>query len=508
MPSERVQVSDSRFRLAQNIGFNFTGQLLVLALGLLAVREIDRGLGSDAVGLVFFAITVNAVLTTVLDLGMSSTLVRAIAARPQVEHLVGLVRTAGLISWGAYAAVATILVLSADTLASRWLILSSIEPGAAGRSLAILLAASLLALPRSLYSSVFRGLQRMGTTNVIDVGTAAVQQIGIMLLVLAGGDLIAVSWWMAGSTAAGVGAYLLLMSRILPARALVPGFSPDAVREHKGYAVQLTMISILAVLHTQADKLIVSRLLPVAVFGVYAFAFNVLNRGMVLTGAVVHAALPALAAIAGARDSHGSRKEYSDLQHLVLYVMAGVYAVAPFAAQPVTTLVFGEVMPNAVAIWLLLAVGFYMNATINMPYTLSLALGRPGIALALNVWALILVLPVTLLLVWRWGTVGAAASWIVYHVLAYTYAVPRFVRECIGGRSLDWYAGVATYALPAVAVYATVWIAAVYVMDASVVTLGGAYAAGTAVYGVVGWTQLPREVREDVRTLLFRRASP
>lgn len=507
MPAEHSRIRDSRPRLAHNVGFNLAGQLIVLALNVLAVRQIDRGLGSDAVGLIFFAMTVNAVLTTVFDLGMSSTLVRAIAARPAVDHVVALVRTVGLISWAAYLAVATTLVLSAELLARQWLIASNTEAGTAGRSLAILLAASLLALPRSLYSSVFRGFQRMGTTNVIDVGTAAVQQFGITVLILAGGDLIAVCWWIAGSTAGGVAAYLLVITRIVPTRALVPGFSVVAVKAHSHYALQLTAISILAVLHTQADKLIVSRILPLGVFGMYAFAFSVLNRGMLLTGAVVQAALPALAAFASASGSGGSRREYRDLQHLVLYVMAAVFAVAPFAAHPITALVFGEATDDVGAIWLLLAIGFYMNATINMPYTLSLALGRPGIALALNAWALILVLPLTVLLVTRWGTVGAAASWVIYHVLAYAYAVPRFARECIGQRPIEWYGGVASYALPAAAVYGAMWLAAVYLLDASVLALGAAYAVGTAVYGMIGWTRLPEEVRDDARSLLLNRAT-
>ena len=64
----------------------------------------------------------------------------------------------------------------------------------------------------------------------------------------------------------------------------------------------MTVISLLAMIHTHADKLFVSRLLPLGALGLYGFAFGALNRAMLLTGAVAQAALPSLSILHTAND--------------------------------------------------------------------------------------------------------------------------------------------------------------------------------------------------------------
>jgi O-antigen/teichoic acid export membrane protein len=430
-------------RLGQNILYNVAGQSLVLILSFVAIRLLYRHFGGDAVGIVFFAVTLNAILTSVLDLGLSSTLVREVAGRlaTSSEYVWRLSRTAGLFYWSAYFLLTAVVLSIADVLVRRWLVLTELDPSIARTTIAVLAAGSLLALPRSLYASVLRGLQRIGTTNLIDVGTAAAQQAGIAVAIVAGGDLVTVAVCMSVAAAAGVIAYVVAVGQVVPARALKPAFHADVLRSNRGYAMRLSAMSVLAMVHTHADKLMVSRLLPLSAFGLYGFTFSILNRGMLLTGAVTNAAFPVFSSLHGRQSEHALRSQYATLQHLISYAMIVVFAAAPFAAKPVTALVFGTAAaPNpVVGIWTLLSVGFYMNATLSVPHVFSLAVGKPEIALWLNIWALAVVLPLGVLLVWIWGLEGAACSWVLYHVFAYCYVVPRLCRECTGVRPDQWY---------------------------------------------------------------------
>ena len=156
-------------------------------------------------------------------------------------------------------------------------------------SLRILGAGSLLVLPKSLYVSLFKGLQRMGISNAIDVASTAVQQAGIVTTIALGGNIVAVSWWIAASTAAAVAAYLIAASRAVPARALLPGLDMDALRLNRSYALRVTMVSILAMIHTHADKLIVSGLRRRGFSG-GTVRLHRLEQRMLLTTAVAQAA--------------------------------------------------------------------------------------------------------------------------------------------------------------------------------------------------------------------------
>ena len=83
---------------------------------------------------------------------------------------------------------------------------------------------------------------------------------------------------------------------------------------------------------------------------------------------------------------------------------------------------------------MLLSVGTYMNGTASIPYMLSLALGRPDIGLRTNLWAMVIVLPIPAVLIYKFGLVGAGLSWVVYHVFLYVYMIPKVCRECLQAR--------------------------------------------------------------------------
>jgi O-antigen/teichoic acid export membrane protein len=498
-------------RLARNILYNVVGQGLVLVLGFIAVRFIYRNLGDDAVGIIFFALTLNSLVTATMDLGISSTVVREVAARAESEphYIQALLRTAGVFYWTAYAVAGAALVLAAGPIARRWLNLETLDPAAAAMSLRILGVGALLAVPKSLYASVFKGLQRMGVNNSIDVAAMALQQAGIVATIAAGGKIVAVSWWIAFSTAVGVAAYLAAAWRVVPAGALFPGLHRDVIQRNRGFASRMTALSVLALIQVHTDKLIVSRLLPLGVFGLYAFGSNAVNRGMLLTAGVTQAAFPSLSELHRRGDQGILLSQYRRLQDVVCYATLPVFAITPFAEPPVFRLLFGPAEADAMLLpSTLLAAGFYMNSTISMPYMLSLAVGKPDIPLSLNAWALVAVLPLTVILVRWWGIDGAALSWVVYHVFAYGFFIPRVCRDCADGIVWPWYWNVTRFIVPGLAIYGGAWFVAIRLADRSAMWLVVGYAVATMAYAAAGWKVLPADVRASLLRVLSRRSSP
>src|SRR5260370_1643595 len=68
-------------RLTKNVIYNVIGQGLVLLLRLIAVRFIFHRLGDDVFGIIFFNLVLTAVLTSALELGVLSTIVREVSSR-------------------------------------------------------------------------------------------------------------------------------------------------------------------------------------------------------------------------------------------------------------------------------------------------------------------------------------------------------------------------------------------------------------------------------------------
>ena len=491
-------------RLRRNVLYTVAGQGLILALGIVAVRSIYGGIGGDALGVFFFATIIGNMASAALDLGIATTVIRQVASAsgPASRDVEDLLRTAALYFWALYGIVVGVLALSAGAIAEGWLSIDTITQPDAVPSLTVLGCAALLTLPRSLYGSVFKGLQEMGVPNAIDVAATVVQQTAILLVVGAGGGLWAVSLAVAGSAILWTVSYVVAAARCLPARALVPGFHLSAFRTNRRYAFRMMGVSLLAMVHMQSDKVIASRFLSLATFGMYSFAFGSINRAMLLTSAVSQAALPSLTALVARGERAAMLAQYHRLHQLLIVAMAIVFGAVPFALPPLFGWMFG--VDEAMAMVLpgtLVALGFYMNSTLNMPYVLSLAMGKPEIALASNAWALVGVLPVTAALVWQWGAVGAGASWVLYNLFTIAVVIPRISRECTQEPTSRWLGEIARLASPALLIYGSTWAALDAIGRPAVVELTIGYLASTLAYLAIGWTMLSRDERQQLLTL-------
>jgi len=447
-------------RLSKNIIYNLVGQGLLLFLSFVAVKYIFKQLGEDALGIIYFTFTMNALLCAVLEMGICSTTVREVSARFESEpnYIRDLIRTFSLFYWGIYALFGVTIFFLAPVLVEKWINLKTMDPATAIYVLRILGIASLVALPKSLYVSLFRGLQRMEFNNFIDVVTSGLQQFGTILILALGGNLYHVVYWFAACYGLRIITYSAVSFRFFPLRALIPGYSSGVIKRNLGFASRMMSISIMATIHTQADKLIISKLLPIGVFGYYGVAYGNVSKGTLVTSAISQAAYPSFSAIFKAGDRTGLMSQYQKLQDLLCFGIVPLFAAIPFTLLPLFSYLLNEQAARILLLpTTLLCVGFYMNGTVNIPYIFSLAVGKPGIVVRQNFYALFVVLPVTVLLIYYFGLTGAGLSWVFYHLFYYSYAVPRMCRECMEIPVWKWYLHVLKIFILVSLTYGSAW---------------------------------------------------
>jgi O-antigen/teichoic acid export membrane protein len=494
-------------RLVRNIAYNLVGQLGVLGLSLVSAKLVFGRLGGDALGIIYFTATLNVVLVAVLELGIGVTLVKEISANATKEDVVRkLVQSASVFYWLAYVVAALAIFFLAPLIVERWIDLRTMSSAEAIQLVRILGVSTVLSLPQMMYVSAFRGMQRMGTPNVIDLLLTGAQQTGTIVIAHYTSDVVLVAWWISGTNVTKTALLMVLSSRLLPAGSLVPRLDRGLLRSNRRFGTHVMLISILATVHTQADKLVITSLLPVSAVGIYAFMYGAVARGGLLTTSVVQGAFPALSALVGTGDREQVTVHYRRLHDLLCYGLVPFFALIAFAARPL----FGAVFDDATGASLvlpasLLALGFFMNGTLNVPYYLSLASNRADIGLRLNLAALVGVLPITVLLTWRFGFAGAAGSWVWYHVFAYAVAVPSICRECVGIPPSEWFHHIArVFALIA----GTYGLAAVAVLlsgkTSSWQVLGAAYVGATVLFVVASWSSLSVDSRTEVKALMQR----
>lgn len=493
-------------RLSRNILYNGGGAGLLLLLSFVVVKFVYSRLGSDALGLIYLNSTLTVVVAAGLELGISVTTVREISAHhgSDPDYVTALIRTASAIYWSMTVLAGAMVFASAPWLVRHWLNLRQLDPATATATLRILAIAAVLTLPRVLYTSLFRGRQLMAINNSIDVGMATVQQIGTVAIIAARGDLVQVAIWVAACAVVTQLIYLGFTLRLFGAVALAPWMSTAVLRRNASFASHMMSTSILSIVHTQTDKVMIAKLLPLAQFGYYGVASSVVARAMVLTGAVAQASLPALTDLHGSGDKSGMVVQYRKLQDLVCFATVPIFTAIVFASRPLFSFLLDPtasaqlVLPTA-----LLAVGFYMNGTMTIPFMVSIATGRPGIASRTNLWALLLSLPATVVLILAFGLVGAGLSWIIYHALLYAYMAPRVSRECLQLPVRDWFAHLARPVLLAAGVYGSAWAVA-WIAGLGLLSLILAWAVGTAAFAALAYRLIGSELKGAVTGFRLR----
>ena len=494
-------------RLSKNIIYNLLGQGLLLALGFVTVKYIFKRLGEDALGIIYFTAMVNTMLSAVLEMGICSTTVREVSGhfKSEPEYIKNLIRTFSLFYWVAYALFGVVIFFLAPVLVEKWINLKTMDPATAIYVLRILGIASFVALPKSLYVSLFRGLQRMEFNNFIDVAATGLQQFGTILILALGGNLFHVVYWFAACYGLRIFTYLAVSCHFFTVRAIVPGYSAGVVRRNLGFASRMMSISILATIHTQADKVIISKLLPIGTVGYYGVAYSNVSKGTLLTGSITQAAFPSFSALFKAGDRTGLMSQYRKLQDLLCFGIVPIFAIIPFALLPLFSYLLNEEAARLLLLpTTLLCVGFYMNGTLNVPYVFSLAVGKPGITARANFYGLFVTLPVTVLLIYYLGLTGAGLSWIFYHIFAYSYGVPRVCRECMEIRVWKWYLHVLRVYILVGLTYGVAWITLGVIGSHSIFSLALAYIGASVVFLIGSYFMIGDELRQTLLSHLQR----
>lgn len=491
--------------LSKNVVFNLAGQAFALAIGFVAVRFIFRQLGSDVFGIIYFNVTLAAVLTTVLELGVLATTVREISSHfdTEPEYITSLIRTASLLYWAMGVIIVVAVFFGAPLLVEKWINLTSIDVGTAATLLRILSIGTMVALPRGLYTSLFRGRQRMAINNSIDVVTLIVQQFGVVVLLKVGSGPFLVAGWISASVLAAVAVYIALAARMFGWRALVPQFDGAVVRRNLRFTTMMMSNSLLATVLSLVDKLVVSKLLAVSEFGLYGFASATVGRATLVTTAVGQAALPSFSSLFKQEDHAALIRQYHKLQDLVCFGTLPMFAAICFGAIPAYTYLFNLgiahrlLLPTA-----FLALGYYMSAAVYTAYTVSVAMGRPQIVVRANVLALFIVVPVTVLLIFAYGITGAAFSLVFYQAFSFAYVVPRICRQCLQISPMVWYLHyLKAFGLGVVA-YGATWLVIWQTGSYSLLALALAYLASSAVFALGAYLLIGADTRATmIRTV-------
>lgn len=469
-----------------NIVANYVSQLYASALGILLVPLYVRYMGVEAYGLVgFYAVLQGWFL--ILDMGVGTTLSRQ-AARFNAGAVNGLELRRLLRAFeGIFLVVglcgALALAGSAPALASHWLRIEHLDPAEVERAIVLIAAIVALRWICGLYRGIITGLERIVWLSGFN---ALVATLRFLLVV----PYLAY----VGATPTHFFAYQLAVAcfesliLIVKTYRLFPRVEQGWIRWElqplRGIAkftLSIALTSAVWVIVMQADKLLLSGMIPLGEYGLYTMAVLAAGGVTMLSGPVTAAVLPRLTRLHAEGDEDGLRSLYRTATQIVgVVVVPVVFVLALFPVQVITAWTGDqEIAIRAAPVLTLYAIGNGVLAFAGFSYLIQVARGNMTLHLIGNLVFVLIFVPLLILAVARFGVVGAGWAWLLANLLPFLAWLPLVHHRFLKGIHLSWLARdiapiVISTALVATALtYATNWDIG---RIATIAQLGGIYA--------------------------------
>lgn len=431
--------------IKKNVIANLAGSGWTALIGIAFTPLYIKFLGMEAYGLVGFCLMLQTTLL-VMDLGLSPTLNRVLA-RYSVEsdksgETRNFVRTTEVISWGTGIIVGIFLCTLAPLVSRQWIRSSAISAEEIRRTIWIICINLALQFPLGFYQGGLMGLQKQVLVNIVRIAATTAGGVGAALILWKISSSAKVFFtWQIAVTVVQLAVTMVLLWRNLPESKGPPRFEFRLFRNVWRFAAGMSGISVTALVLTQMDKVILSKILFLKSFGYYTLAGVVSSGLYVFIAPVFGAIFPRFSALVAIGDD----KELMQLYHrgaqfMAILVLPAASIIAFFSREILLLWTRNpEIATAASPIVSALTIGTALNGLMHLPYALQLAHGWTRIGIAINLFLISILLPATVALANAYGGVGGAVAWALLNTLYMLIGIPLTHRRILKGESIRWF---------------------------------------------------------------------
>jgi len=429
-------------RLGRNLLAGLTSSIWSAVVGLAVVPFYLKYLGIEAYGLIGFFVTTQALLS-LLDMGMAPTINREVArcsASGKLQDAGKLLHTLAVVYWSMAGVIALFILALAPLIAEYWLQSKRLSPQTISHAVMLMGLVVACRWPIGLYQGALIGAQRLTVSSAINMAMVTIGSLGaVAVLAFVSPTIEAFFIWQAC-----VGLVYAITIRWSAWRIIGKfnqiKFDVDKLKNVWRFTAGMSGIGLTALVFTQLDKVMLSKMLGLEEFGHYMLATVVVSGLYVLIAPVYNVVYPRFSALVATGDT----EKLIDLYRLgtrmlatVIFPIAMVLAV--FAEGLVLVWTGNPSIASRVApVIALLAIGSALHGVMYFPYALQLAYGMTRLPLTINIILLILMIPMIIFLALTFGAVGGAIAWLVLHVLYVMLGTWMTHRHLLKGVGAKW----------------------------------------------------------------------
>lgn len=431
--------------LKKNVIANYLGQGWVALMGLAFIPVYIKYLGIEAYGLIGIFALLQAWLG-LFEMSTTPTLSREMARFNGGDHsnesIRDLLRSIEMIAFGIAMFTTLAIWLSSEWLANNWLKAENIPISSISQAFTIMGAVTALRFLESIYRSSLIGLQNQVLLNIINSVMATVRGFGaIGVLIWISSTIEAFFLWQGLVSITSVIFLAIATYSHLPKGGRAGIFSMTALKKIWQFASGMLGITLLSLLLTQIDKLLLSKILPLSEFGYYILAGVVAGTIYILITPITQAFYPKLCELY----SSGNITTLTDNYHKgaqLVSVIAGSIAIVMMLFSESLLILWTNDANLAQQVSPLLSIlmfGNLLNGLMLMPYQIQIAYGWISLTVRINIATIFIIVPAILWVTPHYGAEGAAWVWVSLNVFYIIIGIHLMFRQVLLNEKWRWY---------------------------------------------------------------------
>ena len=382
-------------------------------------------LGVESYGLIGFYLSWVSILA-ILDVSVSLTATTEIAwrsARPEMKKTIPvLLRSLEVADWFIILLSGLGILIGAWFFGAGWFEAKSLSPDHI-RGVLMLMAISLVVqVPSGLYIGGLMGLQRQVECSTLLTVFGTLRGLGsVLVLWFVSSDLYAFFLWQIAATFMQTVVLRWSLWRRIHTGEISAQFSAKMLLTVKQYVGAIMVIGVLGMVLSQADKMVLSKMVSLESFGFYMLAWAVVSGFSRIATPIINAFSPQFTTLVAVGDEEGLADKLRFASQLMSTLIIPPTALIFLSSKPVLLIWIGdENTAQGTALILTIMVLGGMFSSCAYP-SLSILYSRKQLTpvVVLNVLCVIGLIPLLFLSVYYFETTGAACVWAIYGIFYY-----------------------------------------------------------------------------------------
>lgn len=431
--------------LKKNISANLVGNIWQALMALAFVPLYIKFMGVESYGLIGIFVILQE-LTGLLDMGLTGTINREMARLSVLpcreQEMRNLVRTLEIIYWGIALFIGIMIIVSSPFIANYWVNAGDLSVLTIKQALLIMGFVIALQWPLSFYAGGLMGLQRQLILNVIEISISTLRGIGaVMVLWLISPTIQAFFLWQIFISAIHISLLTIFLWLSLPPAGNRAVFQKELLKGVWKFAAGMGAITSMSAVLTQLDKIILSKMLSLEMFGYYTLAGIIAMSPLRLSKPLFSGIYPRFTQLVSLDDQDGLRRLYhKGCQLMAVLILPFAIVIAFFSYEIVLLWTQSPITAEKSHLMVsILICGTALNALMFLPQALQLAFGWTRLLFFKNLLAVVVLVPSFIYMTIHYGAIGAAIVWLILNIGYVLFEVPLMHHRLLREEKWRWY---------------------------------------------------------------------